>query len=194
MTAFVLGNGQSRQHIDVDHLMSRGQVYGCNALYRTHRPHVLVATDQAIAREIQESGYPKQNVFYTRRPLPKLGARTVPREYFGFSSGPIALALAAQDRHDVIYLLGFDMAPDQNGFFNNIYAGTEYYKPINSQPTFTGNWVRQIQRILADFPKLRFVRVKGDTTADIAELLGARNLEHMPMSDFLNSINTPKGT
>lgn len=190
MTAFVLGNGVSRLEVKIEQLMGHGAVYGCNALYRTHAPTVLVATDQHIAREIQESGYAKMHRFYTRRPLPKLGAQTVPREYFGFSSGPIAVALAAQDRHDPVYLIGFDMGPTEHGRFNNIYAGTEFYKPVNSEPTFTGNWIRQLQRIMADYANQAFVRVMGSGTADIPELAAARNLRHITMAEFLTCINT----
>lgn len=194
MAAFVLGNGVSRQSVSVHHLQRRGPVYGCNALYRTHMPTVLVATDQHIAREIQESGYARTHRFYTRRPLPKLGALTVPREYFGFSSGPIAVALAAQDNHDPVYLVGFDMGPDQLGQFNNVYAGTEFYKPCNSTPTFAGNWIRQIQRVLSDYPVHTFVRVQGDSTAAIVELQNIRNLQHITLAEFLARINTVEET
>lgn len=190
MTAFVLGNGVSRLEVPIDTLKKLGDVYGCNALYRTHVPTALVATDQHIAREIQESGYSKHNRFYTRRPLPKLGAHAVPREYFGYSSGPIACAVAARDSHDPIFLIGFDMGPTDQGKFNNIYAGTQFYKPQNSEPTFTGNWVRQLQRILTDHTKQQFVRVMGSTTAQITELDAVKNLLSMPMHDFLASINT----
>lgn len=192
MTAFVLGNGVSRLEVKIEQLVGHGAVYGCNALYRTHAPTVLVATDQHIAREIQESGYAKMHRFYTRRPLAKLGAHTVPREYFGFSSGPIAVALAAQDRHDPVYLIGFDMGPDQRGRFNNVYAGTQFYKQPNSEPTFTGNWVRQLQRIMADHAQQTFVRVQGTTTADISELQAVKNLQHMRMQEFLHRINKQK--
>lgn len=192
MTAFVLGNGVSRLEVKIEQLMGHGAVYGCNALYRTHTPAVLVATDQHIAREIQESGYAKMHRFYTRRPLPRLGANTVPSAYFGFSSGPIAVALAAQDRHDPVYLIGFDMGPDPRGRFNNVYAGTQFYKQSNSEPTFTGNWVRQLQRIIADHAQQTFVRVQGASTANIQELHAWKNLQHVSMQEFSERINNPK--
>jgi hypothetical protein len=96
MAAFVLGNGVSRAAVDVDLLLRLGAVYGCNALYRTHAVTALVATDRPIAEAIQNSGYSLEHRFYTRRPLPNTGAQAVPRPYFGFSSGPIALALLLQ--------------------------------------------------------------------------------------------------
>jgi hypothetical protein len=192
MTAFVLGNGISRKEVSVDRLLSIAPVYGCNALYRTYRPTVLVATDQHIAREIQESGYPLLNRFYTRRPLPRSNALTVPREYFGFSSGPIAVALAAREKFDPIYLIGFDLGPSESGKFNNVYADTKFYKPSHSEPTFTGNWVKQMQRIMADHNKQKFVRVFGNCTAEVAELDAIKNLSRISMSEFLDSINTIK--
>ena len=103
--AFVLGNGISRQAIGVVAMGHMGMIYGCNALYREHTPDVLVATDRPIAEHIQRSGYSAAHRFYTRRPLPGFGAQVVPKPYFGYSSGPIAVALAALDQHQIIYLL-----------------------------------------------------------------------------------------
>ena len=192
MTAFVLGNGISRQSVDVCDLMRLCPVYGCNALYRTHTPTVLVATDQHIARAIQESGYAKHNRFYTRRPLPDSGAMQVPKPYFGYSSGPIAVSLAAHEGHKKIYIIGFDMGPTGEGKFNNVYAGTEFYKTASSAPTFTGNWIKQISRICNDFPDTCFIRVHGETTADIDEFALIKNLSKLPMQEFLARINTSK--
>lgn len=192
MTAIVLGNGVSRRHIDVDTLLKIGTVYGCNALYRTHTPHVLVATDQPISTQIQESGYSSRNQFYTRRPINGLGALRVPQPYFGFSSGPIATGIAASDGHKIIYMLGFDMGPAANGLFNNVYADTEFYKHALAKPTFTGNWVKQLTTVTKDFPDRQFVRVCGDTTAVIPELQSLANMKSMPISDFITLINTPK--
>lgn len=192
MAAIVLGNGVSRRPIDVDQLLKIVPVYGCNALYRTHTPTVLVATDRPISQQIQESGYAKTNRFYTRRPIHNSGALTVPREYFGFSSGPIATALAAQDQHTRIYLLGFDMGPSETGKFNNVYADTEFYKRTDNLPTFTGNWVRQLCTITKDYPNCEFIRVHGSTTAAVTEFDKIPNMQKLQFADFVARINKPK--
>lgn len=184
-TAFVLGNGVSRLAVNLDLLKNHGQIYGCNALHREFVPHVLVATDRPIAHAIQNSGYSQQHRFHTRKPLPNLGALTIPQPYYGYSSGPVATALAALDHHKTIYLLGFDLGPDQHNKFNNVYAGTEFYKPIDSAQTFTGNWIRQITQITKNFPDRQFARVHGPTTAHIPELTHLNNLKHVTMGDFL---------
>ena len=190
--AFALGNGTSRLEVDPSVLKQLGLVYGCNALYREFTPDVLISTDKPISEHIQHSGYAKSNKFYTRRPLPGLGGLEIPQKYFGFSSGPIAVGLAALDKNPVIYMIGFDLGPDLNGKFNNVYADTEFYKKSSAVPTFTGNWVRQIVQLSKDFKDCRFFRVQGNVTADIPELKKISNFVHMPMIDFLDRINNTK--
>jgi hypothetical protein len=191
-TAFVLGNGVSRKDIGVATLAQCGRIYGCNALYREHTPDVLVSTDRPIAEHIQKSGYSAQHEFYTRRPLPNTGAQMVPQKYRGFSSGPIAASIACEDLHRKIYLLGFDMGPTVVGKFNNVYAGTEFYKPADANPTYTGNWIRQLSTVIRDFPSVEFVRVCGATTADIPDFQPLTNLKNMSIDEFALRINTSK--
>ena len=190
--AFVLGNGTSRGDISLSALAECGKIYGCNALYREYAPDVLISTDRPIADHIQQSGYSANHRFYTRRPLPGLGAKEVPKPYFGYSSGPIATALAAIDGHRHIYLLGFDMGPTANNTINNLYAGTEFYKPADATPTFTGNWIKQLTQIMKDHAQTRFVRVKGSTTAHITQFDNIPNLSHVDLTTFLLRINNKK--
>lgn len=190
--AFVLGNGISRQAINVAEMGHTGMIYGCNALYREHTPDVLVATDRPIAEHIQRSGYSVAHRFYTRRPLPGFGAQVVPKPYFGYSSGPIAVSLAALDQNQIIYLVGFDMGPTATKTINNVYAGTEFYKPVTAAPTFTGNWIRQLVKIMHDFRATQFVRVAGVTTARLAELESVPNLAHLDLDTFADRINNKK--
>jgi hypothetical protein len=191
MTAFVLGNGVGRRGIDINHLLELGAVYACNAVYREHTVTALVATDDKIARAIEASGYPARARFHTRRPVPGTGSLQVPRAYHGFSSGPIAVALAALDQHPEIYLLGFDMAAEA-GRFNNVYAGTEFYKPPGADPTYTGNWQRQLIRVMQDHAQAKFIRVMAPTTADIAELNCLANHAKITRLEFQALINKQK--
>jgi len=188
--AFVIGNGLSRQGISLESLKKHGNIYGCNALHRDFTPDVLVATDKPIAAYIESTGYPLTNKFYTRRPTEGHGALTIPKPYYGFSSGPIATMLAAQDKFSKIYLVGFDMGPTETNKFNNLYADSEFYKPSGSFPTYTGNWVKQIQKVCGDFPESKFIRVVGKTTARLTELDGIKNMVHLPMAQFIEQLNT----
>lgn len=190
--AFVLGNGVSRLQVDLNQLKTLGPIYGCNALYRSFTPTVLVSTDKPISTAIQQSGYSQSNKMYTRKPIAGLGAHHVPQKYFGFSSGPIAVGLAALDKNTRIYLVGFDMGPVGFDKFNNVYADTEFYKKSSARPTYSGNWVRQLVHVMGDFPAVSFYRIIGETTAEIKELNGIPNLTSLPMTDFLNRINNTK--
>lgn len=184
-TAFVLGNGRSRQNLNLDNLRKHGTVYGCNALYRQWKPDVLVAADREISEQIQHSGYAQSNCFYTRRPIKGLGAHRIPEQYWGFSSGQVALALAAIDRHTPVYLLGFDLG-GVNGFFNNVYADTEFYKRSSSRPTYSGNWIRQIIKVAKDFPHVQFVRIMGAESTPITDFSSVGNIQNTALQSFLD--------
>ena len=191
-TAFVLGNGRSREPIDLAQLKTHGPVYGCNALYRTFTPDVLIATDRPIATAIQDSGYAKKHRFYTRKPLPESGAYRLDSKYQGFSSGPNAVALACLDGYHCIYLLGFDLGTT-NGQFNNLYADTQFYKKSQDPPTFSGNWVKQIIQICGDFSAREFIRVEGPQSARVTGFDTVKNLRSMPILEFQTLLNTAKG-
>jgi hypothetical protein len=122
--------------------------------------------------------------------LENTGAQGVPELYHGYSSGPIAVALAAQAGYQYVYLLGFDMGPNKNQKINNLYAGTEFYKSPESPPTFTGNWLKQICKIVKDHPGTVFTRIVGPTTARIADLEALTNLHHEDLARFQDRINT----
>ena len=188
--AFVCGNGISRQSVDLNQLQPLGKIYGCNGLYRDFEPDCLVATDKPIAEAIQHSGYSTTHRFHTRKPIHELGALPVPKKYYGNSSGPIATALAALDGHQTVYLLGFDLGPPIDSKFNNVYAGTDFYKSLDAVPTYTGNWVKQLCTIAQDFPQSTFIRVCDVATADIKELKVFDNLLHIPMQMFRDRVTT----
>ena len=185
MTAFVLGNGVSRKGIDPDMLKQHGRVFGCNALYRDHNPHVLVSTDPNISREIQESGWPKRDgcTHWTRRPFADSGSRQLHPEYKGMSSGPNALHLAALEEHAKIYMLGMDLGSVDN-VFNNVYAGTEHYKRRGDSATFGGNWFNQIVRIMNENPRIQFYRVVDNHSQVFNKLTEIDNLKIISKSEF----------
>jgi len=157
-TAFVIGNGLSRVDINLNLIQKYGMTYGCNALYRDFSPDVLVSTDDGISIEIQQSKYPITNTHYTRTPIAKSGSLKLPMESSGMSSGPNALYLAITKRHDTIYMLGLDFGSIAEKF-NNVYAGTNHYKHELEQPTYSGNWVYNISRMIELNKNTKFIRV-----------------------------------
>jgi len=190
--AFILGNGKSRLVFDLNRLMEVGTVFGCNGLYRDFTPHCLVATDRPIAEEIQNSGYAQKHRFHTRKPIEGSGAKFLVKEYKGFSSGPNAAALALVDGHSDIYLIGMDLGTT-NGMFNNIYAGTQFYKKELDPPTFPGNWINQVVTLTKDFESRQFWRVEGPESAFVPQFNKIPNMRILSMDKFLEKVNTARG-
>ena len=184
--AFVLGNGRSRLELDLLLLKEIGTVYGCNALYREFTPHVLVSTDPGISEEIKNSGYAKNHIHYTRKPIPGKGSRRIDRN-FGFSSGPIALTYAAMSSVERIYFVGFDLV-GIGGKINNIYADTLHYKTSQDKETFYGNWVTQILSVIKTNPTKQFIRILPDSGVT-PDGWKQDNYNDMPLVDFLVWIN-----
>lgn len=61
VNAFVLGNGESRSQLNLDVLKTKGNVYGCNALYRDFTPDGLICVDSGMMQEVYDSGYALTN-------------------------------------------------------------------------------------------------------------------------------------
>lgn len=187
--AFVLGNGKSRLAVNLDKLKPYGKIYGCNAIYRDFTPDVLVATDSPMAAEIEKSNYPAEHEFWTRNPTPNNHTHKIDIN-FGFSSGPIAVSLAARNEHRPIYLLGFDLIGN-SGKINNVYAGTENYRKENEKETYWGNWLNQLTTIMKDqFPKSKFIRVIDKGAFSPAEWIKLQNYSEQSYEEFLYSINS----
>ncbi len=186
--AFVLGNGKSRLQVDLHKLRPYGKIYGCNALYRDFTPDVLVATDKHMSDEIEKTEYPKYNEFWTRAPSPNNYARKIDINY-GFSSGPIAVSLAARNEYRPIYLLGFDLVGEQ-GKINNVYAGTTNYRKQNEKETYWGNWLNQLTDIMEkQFPKSKFIRVIDKEGFSPSQWKKLSNYSEQGYQEFISSIN-----
>lgn len=124
--------------------------------------------------------------FYTRRPGKEIktstdrkwqeydhinrSSRKIDEACWGYSSGSVALWYACQpgggtENHDInhmyVYLIGVDLmgigARDND--INNIYAGTNAYKPKTAAAIYYMNWVEQIRKIMLQFDKINFARV-----------------------------------
>jgi len=186
--AFVIGNGISRLKYNLHELKTYGKVYGCNALYRDFTPDVLVATDAPIASEIENSNYPQHNEFWTRSPTPNKFAKKIGIN-FGYSSGPIAVSLAARNEHRPIYLIGFDFI-GYMGKINNVYAGTSNYKSVDSKETYWGNWVTQNYVIMQDqFPQSKFIRCVDPGGFSPREFTLLPNYSEISYEEFIVNIN-----
>ena len=183
--AFVLGNGTSRQPVDVEEIAKIGKIYGCNALYRTFAPDYLIAVDVKMILEIAKSGYQKKHTVWTN-PNKAYGGISNLNTFQpskGWSSGPTALWLASQHRYEKIFILGFDYKGLGNKF-NNLYADTVNYKKSQDSATFFGNWLRQTKNVVQDNPEIQYVRVIAPDNYQPDELNKFRNFSTITVEDF----------
>jgi hypothetical protein len=189
--AFVLGNGESRRGIKIEDLKRHGTVFACNAVYRTEKPHYLVA----------ETDYPKHNEVwsnynhqYSKNETAKNHVRWF-QPSLGWSSGPTALKMAADKKFATIYILGFDYQGHTRGdrhknfAFNNVFKDTRNYKKSNEEATFHGNWMNQTKRVLNDYKQIKFFRVVPSNAFKPHDLEFNENFKHMDIDEFLRLHN-----
>jgi hypothetical protein len=194
--AFVLGNGESRKGIEINDLMAKGTVFACNGVYRTHRPHWLIAVDPKMMLEIAETDYVVHNKVYSNfnaqynKHQKLLDHVTWSKPSLGWSSGPTALRLACDKQFKDIYILGFDYQGHNDGTnksrfrFNNVFKDTRNYKKSQDEATFYGNWMNQTKRCLQDFPDAQFHRVIPEAWFKPKDLEWKDNMDHLTTEEF----------
>lgn len=129
--AYIIGNGTSRKHFDLDKLRGKGTSFGCNALYRDWIPDYLVAIDDKITDEINaaiEKGILKRDQFiappwtecYEDIRYSSLQRRS--------NAGMNAMVEALRRKKTQLVCLGFDfMIKNSDQATSNVYEGTNAY-------------------------------------------------------------------
>jgi hypothetical protein len=183
--AFIIGNGPSRLSLNITELKNIGRVYGCNYLYKNFEPHALFAVDKKVTQEIEDSGYPLMNKFYSRYGDQRKGTLIPSIPYA--NSGALAMHVAADQGFHNIFMIGFDTL-DNDGFASNVYP--ESY--IKQNTIFWG----PVSNVLMKFNRTLFIRV----TDDDRDLFGWRNFKnfkelgvHVFTSQIGIPINNKKG-
>ena len=144
-TAYIIGNGASRQPFDLMILRGKGTVFGCNALYRDFSftspkyvlPDFLIAIDDAITVEIESSDFPTNRVI-----IPPENEKWEPVElHWGRSAtkdwnparprsnaGMNAILEAIKKGYSDLHIFGFDsLVVDNKVALSNLYDGTDCY-------------------------------------------------------------------
>ena len=186
---FVLGNGKTRLAINPDDLKKRGTVYACNRAYQDFMPDYLISVDKNMAWEIQDLAINELCKHYTRINNIKSGSTSIPiGEYSGYSSGPVAASIAAHNSHPYIFLIGVDLK-STDGLINNLYAGTDFYRPSTDRVTPYDNWISQFTEIARAYPYLRFIHVNPLENFTPEQWLQQDNFSVMDVIQFRLMIN-----
>ena len=189
ITSFVLGNGLSRNPIDLNAIKEYGKVYGCNALYREYDPDYLIAVDVKMVLELNKNKYQYRNDQVWTNPNKAYNSMSNFKFFQpskGWSSGPTALWLASQHGPKQIFILGFDYTGKDGGnHFNNIYADTDNYKKSIDGATYHGNWLKQTATTIKEHPRINYTRVIAKDNYCPEELNILSNYSTMDIEHFL---------
>jgi len=170
--ALVIGNGESRNDIDLNKAVADHTTIGCNALHRDYAVDHLVCCDRRMIEEAVISNNTQQTSIWVREEwyryfrktrkdkriqilpgLPYTGQNKQDKPLH-WGSGPYAVLLASQ-LNDSIAMLGFDLY-SLNGRVNNVYKGTSNYANADGHPVDYVFWVCQIAKVFKHSPNKSF--------------------------------------
>ena len=172
-SALVIGNGESRRHVDVT-AYKQHILIGCNAIRRDIDVDHLICCDRRMAEEAVNNPNTKDTKIYVRdhwqhyfrkiiknkhvHLLPEVPTRGEAKvnhaEHWG--SGGYAVLLAAVLGHQEVTLIGFDLYPIEHSV-NNIYKGSANYARTGAQAVDPSYWVYQIAAVFMYYPNTKFV-------------------------------------
>lgn len=132
-TAYILGNGISRQNFKLNELKTSkfgvGPIFGCNGIYRDHPEEIdyLIAIDNKIQLEIINSNFNKNK--FISVPIEE---QYEPYEYspthYRNNAGMVAMKEAIKMGYETLICLGMDfIIEDKILNVGNIYEGTNCY-------------------------------------------------------------------
>jgi len=194
--AFIIGNGKSRQAVDLSSLVGKGTIFGCNALYREFEEFdYLVAIDDRMIKELSSiATYEPHILSQGQKIIPPEDERWESAEYSSqrrrSNAGMNAMLEAIRREHNILYCLGFDFILEGEKSIENIYKGSKNYEP-STQSTTSDNYfrVRYCDWFVNQHDSVKFVFVVPDNVA--TKKLESKNIIGMKMSTFNNKI---KGT
>lgn len=167
----VLGNGESRQGINID-LIKETKI-GCNAIHRDYKVDHLICVDRRMVKEVIDAKYNQNSYIYTRPDwykqfqkikhirlvpdLPYSGGFEKKDDPFHWGSGPYAVLLGAKlAKGEFVQMLGFDLYGTKDNKFNNIYKNTNNYNSEYKKPIDPKFWIYQIGKVFEYFPTTNF--------------------------------------
>ena len=127
--AIIIGNGPSRNIIDLHKLVGKAPLYGCNALYRDfHKWDYLVAIDNGMINELHKERVDNGNLI-----IPSEDERWESAEYSRnrrrSNAGMVAMDYAIKHGNNLLYLLGFDFILEGEDSVDNVYRDSSNYGP-----------------------------------------------------------------
>lgn len=195
--AVVVGNGESRQSINLQLLTNRYTLVGCNAVHRDAIVDHLICCDTRMVNEALLDVNTTRTKIYTRRdwinqfkcyenvlevpdlPYSSNKRPDLPRNW---GSGCYALLVASSLPVDCIYIIGFDLYGNDNKV-NNMYKGTKNYRKSDSSAVDPAYWIYQSRKIFEIFSHKKFL-IFNDVTWSMPNDWKLSNVEFFDIKNF----------
>ena len=185
-TAFVIGNGESRNIFPIDNLKGQGVIYGCNAIYRDHPmlcDHIVAVNPGKESPNIHgpsdisewnyicdgdgEMDVPEGLKIYRtwRGGDTKKGGKIKTNDFSrARGSGCSAVLMAAESGIKNVVIMSFDIMGAQqwemetpSRIQNNIYKNSINYPDRASMKAYLKyEWMYQLRQIIRRFPSTNF--------------------------------------
>lgn len=183
--AIIIGNGRSREEINLDKLLGKSTIFGCNALYRDFDGYdYLVAIDDRMINEIQttEKRITGQSIF---PPEEERYEETTGRRN---NAGMVAMREAIKQGHNILYCLGFDFILEGEQSVSNVYKDSRNYEP-HTQSNIEDNYnrIKYLEWFSDQYPEVKFVFVIPDNIK--TKPIDSPNIIGLTISKFLEKIN-----
>lgn len=183
--AFIVGNGKSRNEIDLNQIVGKAPIYGCNALYRDFdKWDYLVSIDEGMVAEVQDAQGAFGNGIII---VPPEDQHFEPVEYSPMrrrnNAGMVAMDTAVKRGFNLLYLVGIDFVLKGDISTDNVYKDTENYG-IETHATQDDNYhrIRYLDWYARKNPNVKFVFVVPDTVP--MRVIESRNIVGMKMETF----------
>lgn len=157
-TGIIIGNGKTRQSIDLEELRSVGEFYGANGIYRDMVVDWLIAIDDTMILEILESNFPRHKFI-----VPPYDEQFESADYSPYrrraNAGMVAMNEAIKRDCEILYCFGFDfMLNDEHLNSANVYDGTPSYGPeTRASVQDCINRVKYMDWFASQNPEIRFI-------------------------------------
>lgn len=184
--AFIIGNGISRKSFDLNTLVGKGTIFGCNALHRNFDKYdYLIAIDDGMIKEISDDPkaiIPPQDERYESARYNRFQRRRS-------NAGMNAMLESIRRGAKFVYCFGFDFLLYGSISTDNVYKNTNNYGP-ETHAIASDNYYRiqYLEWFVRDNPDVTFIFVFPDNVQ--TKNVEASNCIRMDYNTFINKLDS----
>ena len=187
--AIIIGNGPSRNIIDLHKLVGKAPLYGCNALYRDFdKWDYLVAIDNGMINELHKERVDDGDLIIPPEDERWESAKYSPNRRRN-NAGMIAMDYAIRHKNNLMYLLGFDFILEGEDSVDNVYKDSKNYGP-ETHAREEDNYFRlkYFEWFVRQHLDVSFIFVVPDHKVEHCKSVRAGNVRAMRTSEFLKKL------